>query len=67
MHAVSYRSAVNKVVELAPSLDKPGEFIRWAEDICELLSCIYSVNYEEVTENVFEAVKEEQGFEDEDE
>lgn len=67
MHTASYQSALYHVASIAPTLDKPGEFIRWAEDIVGLLSHIYSVGYEQATEDVYEAVKAEQGYEDEDE
>jgi hypothetical protein len=65
MHTASYQSALNHVAYIAPTLDRPGEFIRWAEDIASLLSYIYSVGYDEATEDVYEAVKEEQGYEEE--
>jgi hypothetical protein len=65
MYTASYKSALNHIASIAPTLDRPGEFIRWAEDIVCLLSHIYSVGYEEATEDVYEAVKEEQGYEEE--
>ena len=64
MHTSSYQSALNHASELAPTLDKPGEFIRWAEDICQLLSYIYGQSYETVTEDLYDNVKEAQNYED---
>lgn len=63
MNTASYYSALNKATELAPSIDRPTEFIRWAEDICELLSYIYSTDYEQTTEDLVEKVKEAQDAE----
>lgn len=56
----SYYSALSKAVDLAPDINKPTEFIKWAEDVCELLSHIYSVDYYEVTEALVEKAKEAQ-------
>ncbi len=64
MYTASYQSSLNHVATLAPTLDKPGDFIRWAEDIADLLCYIYSVSYETVTEDIYEAVKEEQDYEE---
>jgi hypothetical protein len=64
MNNISYRTTVNRAAEMAPSLDKPGEVIRWAEDICELIAYIYEKDYDTVTTDVYEAVKEEQDYED---
>lgn len=58
--AASYYSALSKATDLAPDINKPTEFIKWAEDICELISHIYSKDYYEVTENLIEKVKEDQ-------
>lgn len=62
----SYYSAVEHIAELAPSLDKASEVIQWAEPICDLLSFIYTKDYDTVTVDLYEAVKENQGYEDED-
>lgn len=62
----SYYSAIEFAAALAPTLDKPGAFIAWAEDICEILKFVYQKDYDEVTDDLTEAVKEEQGIEDED-
>ena len=61
--AASYYSALNQAAELAPSISRPTEFIHWAEDICQLLSYIYSQDYNEVTEDLVEKVKEHQDSE----
>ena len=59
-----YQRVVNFLAEQAPSVeDKPGEVIRWAEPMCDLLVFIYNKDYDEVTEDLYEAVKEYQDFE----
>jgi hypothetical protein len=64
MLTISYRSAIEKAADLSPSLDKPGEFIKWAEDIAELISAIYITDYDQVTEDLLEAAKNEQEYDD---
>ena len=64
--AKDYYAAIDLAAELAPTLDNPTEFIRWAEDIVELLSKIYYVDYDDATTDLYEAVKEVQDYEDED-
>lgn len=61
----SYTSTIHYIAELAPSLDYPGKFIAWAEDICALISHIYELDYEEVTEHIYDAVKQAQNYDDE--
>jgi len=63
----SYRSALTCATELAPPVEKATEFIRWAEDICQLLCHIYGRAYDDVTEELFAACKEDQDYEDESE
>ena len=65
MLTVSYRSAINFAAGIAPFLEKPTEFIKWAEDIAELLSFIYSKDYDKVTEDLVDKCKEEQNYESE--
>jgi hypothetical protein len=60
----SYRSALEHAVSLAPQMNKPTEFIRWAEDICSLLAFVYVRDYEDITEELLEACREEQGFDE---
>jgi hypothetical protein len=62
----SYQATINYLGENAPTLDKPGAFIKWAEDIAELLSFIYSVPYDDITTDLTDAAKDIQGWEDED-
>lgn len=64
MSNASYFSAINHAAEISPGLDRPGDFIRWAEDICQLISHIYSVPYETVTEDLYNRAKDDQGYED---
>jgi len=66
MIAISYHSALNHAAELAPTLGAPYQFIKWAEPISQLISSIYSVDYDTVTLDLTEKCKEEQGYEDED-
>lgn len=58
--AASYYSALSKAADLAPDINKPTEFIKWAEDMCELISHIYSKDYDEVTEALVEKSREAQ-------
>lgn len=60
----TYYQTLNHIVENAPDLLKPTEFIRWAEDMAELLSFIYPVDYVTVTEDIVEKAKEVQDYED---
>ena len=65
MYTKSYQSVVNYLAQQAPSVeDKPGEVIKWAEPMCDLLVFIYSMDYDQVTEDLYDAVKEYQEFED---
>jgi len=43
------------------------EVIRWAEPICELLTFIYDKDYDEVTEDLYKAIREAQDIDDEEE
>lgn len=67
MLTVPYTSAITKAVQLAPSVSRPTEFIRWAEDICELITYIYSKEYATVTQDLVDAAKESEDIEDNEE
>jgi hypothetical protein len=61
----SYHSAVSFVAENAPDIENhPGKFIRWAEDVAGILTFIYSVDYDQVTTDITDKVKELQDYED---
>lgn len=62
----SYQAAINHLGELAPILEKPTEFIKWAEGMTDILVFIYSKDYDDVTEDIVNAAKEAQGYEGED-
>jgi phenylpyruvate tautomerase PptA (4-oxalocrotonate tautomerase family) len=64
--STGYWTAIDYAAELAPTLDKPTEFIKWAEDITALISHIYGKNYDDVTVALYDATKEAQDWEDED-
>lgn len=66
MNTISYYAAINFASELAPGLEKPTEFIKWAEDIAELLAFVYFKDYDDVTEDLVEKCKEAQDYEDKD-
>ena len=66
MFTISYRSAIEKAADLSPTLDKPGDFIKWAENIAELISAIYNTDYDQVTEDITNACKNAQDYDDED-
>lgn len=57
---------IHRAASLAPSLDTPSDFIRWAEDICEIITFAFDADYDDVTEQLYAAAREEQGV-DEDE
>ncbi len=63
----SYYEALEYAVNLAPDISAATKFIEWAEDICQLLAFIYSKDYGTVTEELFDAVKEAQEYEDDSE
>lgn len=48
----SYYSALQAATELVNMPDpesSPAKFIKWSEDICQLISYIYEVDYDQVT------------------
>ena len=55
-----YFSTVQHAAEMAPDLGKPTEFIKWAEDISQVISYAYDRDYDEVTEDLVEKAKEVQ-------
>lgn len=69
MFAHGYEAAINYAAENAPALPlEPGKtnnFFEWAEYISGLLAFIFSNDPEDTLEDLVEAVKEEQGYEDE--
>jgi hypothetical protein len=64
MFTKPYQTAINYVVQYAPSLTNPTNFIEWAEEQAQLISFIYDMSYGTVTQDIVEAAKDEQGFED---
>lgn len=65
----SYYAALEAAASMAPDLGGPGlsnatQFIAWAEPICILISEIYGVYYDQVTEDFTAQVKELQDIED---
>lgn len=65
MQTATYYSTIEYAASIAPTLDKPGEFIIWGEDICNLLQHIYpSKSYDEITVDLYDATKVEQDWED---
>ena len=61
----SYYAAVSFAAESAPSIERhPGEYIRWAEGVAELLTFIYNIDYDEVTTDITDKAKEIQDYED---
>jgi hypothetical protein len=71
MYTQSYQSTINFLANNAPALPlvagKTTNFFAWAEDKASLLEFIYSRDYDRALEDLVEAVKGLQGFEDEDE
>ena len=62
-----YLDAIDFIANEAPDVELgASEIIRWAEPICELLTFIYDKDYDEVTEDLYEAIKEAQDIDDED-
>jgi hypothetical protein len=63
----SYYSTIEHLATFAPSLENnPTDFIGWAEIIGDAICFIYTKEYDEFTEDLIEAVKEQQGYEDQD-
>jgi hypothetical protein len=52
MHNITYKQALNKACDMAPTIDNPTVLFRWAEDIIELLAFIYQEDYTQVTEDL---------------
>jgi len=66
MHTTSYDSAISFIAEQAPDVDRsPTRVIEWAQPISELLMFIYHKDYDDVTQDLYEAIREAQGIEDE--
>ena len=68
--AISYYSAIKHAAELAPdlrSLKGHTEYFAWSEHVVDLLAYIYSEDHDDVSENLTEAVKEYQEYEEDDE
>ena len=66
MFTRSYDSVINHLGEVSPTLDKPTQFIEWAEQVAELTAFIYGKDYDTVTEDIVNSAKEVQNYEDED-
>lgn len=71
MYTQSYQSTVNFLAGAAPAIPlvpgKTNNFFVWAEDMAALLEFVYSLSYDTALQDLVEAVKEHQEFEDEDE
>ncbi len=65
MYIKNYFLAIKHAATLAPGLEKPTDFLKWAEDTCDLLSYIFDMPYDDVTQDLVEAAKESQDYEDE--
>ena len=50
------QTAVDATVNMPNPETHPAKFIEWAEDICILISEIYAVDYEQVTEDLKEYI-----------
>lgn len=68
MFSQSYSAAITFAASVAPSLPitagKTNNFFTWAENTTELLAYIYSEDHDQVMEDLVEAVKEVQEYED---
>jgi hypothetical protein len=71
MYTQPYQNTVNFLANNAPALPviagKTTNFFTWAEDNAALLEFIYSCGYERALEDLVEAVKGVQEFEEEQE
>lgn len=67
MYTKSYKSTILHLGEMSPTLDKPTQFIAWAEGMAGTICFIYNKDYDTVTEDIVKAAKDFQGMEDEDE
>ena len=67
MFTKSYESTIEHLGEISPTLDKPRQFIAWADEMAGIICFIYSADYDTVTEDIVKAAKYHQGMEDEDE
>lgn len=61
----SYEQTLEYITKSAPSLDYPSQFIEWAEVVAEVLSFVFNEDYELVTTELYDSVKEDQDFEEE--
>ncbi len=64
MFTKSYEQTIEFLASIAPGLENPGKFIKWAEEMCDVVTFIYSCDYEQVTIDLTEATKEAQDYED---
>jgi hypothetical protein len=65
MFTKTYDQTIEHLGEISPTLDKPIQFIRWADDMTEILCFIYNADHVTVTEDIVKAAKYHQGIEDE--
>jgi len=65
MYTKSYESTIEHLGEMSPTLDKPTQFIAWADDKAVIICFIYNEDYDTVTEDIVKAAKDFQGMEDE--
>ncbi len=59
-----YFNTINWIAEYAPSLESPTKFIEWAEEVSNIISFIYEKTYDTVTDDLTEAAKEIQDYEE---
>ena len=67
MYTKSYEQTILHLGEMSPTLDKPTQFIAWAENMADVICFIYNAEYDAVTEDIVRSAKDFQGMEDEDE
>lgn len=62
----TYDQAINYLAEIAPDVNQSHtRVIEWAESLCECLQFIYGIDYDRTTTDLYAAIKEAQGIEDE--
>jgi hypothetical protein len=63
-----YIDAIDFIANEAPDVQLSAtQVVSWAEPICELLTFIYDKDYDEVTEDLYEAIREAQDIEEDEE
>jgi hypothetical protein len=58
-YSITYDEALNKAKDMAPTIDRSTEFLRWAEDMVELIAFIYQEDPDKTIEDLIDLLLKE--------